>query len=1020
MSPCASPRAAYHSPVFEASDTTVPATRGATVPPLALAELTGRLAGELRCDDTTRAIYATDASAYQQTPLAVAIPKTEDDLVELVRFAGRHGVGLIPRTAGTSLAGQVVGDGIVVDVSRHFTEIIEIAKEPSSHGRVRVQPGVIRNELNAALAPHGLVFGPETSTQNRAMLGGMLGNNSCGSNSLRYGSTRDHVIEVKAILSDGSRATFGPLTAAEFAAKCDDAGDGPDSLHTRLYRHIRESLSDPATREEIARRFPDPRIRRRNTGYALDALSQSSAFDPQSDRPFHFGELIAGSEGTLCLVTEITLHCDPLPPPVAGLQCAQFASVDQALRATQLAVAHDPFAVELIDHHILACTERSIEHRQNRFFLQGEPQAVLVTELRGDTRDQVQAESDRLAERMRAAGLGYAYPTLFGPESLRVWELRKAGLGLLGNIVGDEKSVPVIEDTAVTVDDLPDYIAEIDRMMAERFGLEVIHYAHAGSGELHLRPIINLKTADGHRLFREVAQAVAEIVRRYRGSLSGEHGDGRLRGEFLREMIGEANYELARGVKRAWDPGGVFNPGKIIDTPPMNTHLRYDAGAAEAAVETLFDWSATQGLLRAAEMCNGSGDCRKTHHAGGTMCPSYMATRNEADTTRARANMLRRALTVAPGQTPSENPLANAELNEVLDLCLSCKGCKSECPSTVDMAKMKAEFQQAWHDAHGVPRRTRLIARFAASQRLVGKAPWLWNAAFSRRGPRRLLNRLVGFHPDRSIPPANRVPFRRWFDRHEPHATAGTVGRVLLFADEFTDALDLDVGIAAVELLERLGYAITIPDHEESGRSMLSKGLVREAREIIARNVAMLEPLVSDDVPLVGLEPSAILTFRDEAIDLATDATRERAGRLAARTLTLEEFLVAESSDGRLPDDAFDDAPRTLLVHGHCFQKALVGMSPTVAALSLMPGAEVRTIPSGCCGMAGSFGYEAEHYDLSMQIGELVLLPAVREAGDDAVIVAAGTSCRHQIHDGAGRRAVHPAVALRDALVSDA
>ena len=989
-----------------------------------LAALTGQLRGELHTGATMRRIYATDASAYQQLPLAVAIPETEADLVALVRFAAKHSLGLIPRAAGTSLAGQVVGSGIVVDVSRHFTDIVAI---DAAARTVTVQPGVIRNELNAALAPHGLLFGPETSTQNRAMMGGMLGNNSCGSNSIRYGSVRDHIVEVQAILADGSRATFGPLDRDQFIAKCrpGEADDAVD-LETRIYRRLRDLLGDGSIRDEIRRQFPHPEIRRRNTGYAVDALLDSAVFDPASGQPLNLGQLIAGSEGTLCLVTQLTLACEPLPPPVAGLLCAQFTSVGQALQATQHAVAADPYACELIDHHILDCTRRSIEHQQNRFFLDGEPQAVLVTELRGRTQHEVQDRAEALEQTFRDAGLGYAFPVLFGEQMLRVWELRKAGLGLLGNVVGDEKAVPVIEDTAVRVADLPAYIDEVDRTLAERFGLECVHYAHAGSGELHLRPILNLKTADGHRLFREVAAAVANIVKRYRGSLSGEHGDGRLRGEFLETMIGERCYRLIREVKRAWDPHGVFNPGKIVDTPPMNTHLRYAAGAEPHAIETVFDWSGTLGMLGAAEMCNGSGDCRKTPHAGGTMCPSYHATRSERDTTRARANLLRRALTRGPGELAgelagepvdgaAEHPLASDELADVLDLCLSCKGCKSECPSTVDLAKLKAETMQARHDARGIPRRSRLVAGFARTQALLSRPPlrWAYNAAMQTAPIRRLLARAIGFHPDRTVPPLPPRTLRQWLARRSVVETPKR-GRVLLLVDEFTNHLDVETGIATVELLEALGYAATPAAVTDTGRSALSKGLLRQARETIAANVAAVAPHVSDDVPLVGIEPSALLTFRDEALDLHLP----EAAAVADASLLLDEFLVREAAAGRIDSSAFSPGPRRLLVHGHCFQKALVGMSPTQAALALLPDTTVELIASGCCGMAGSFGYEAEHYDLSMQIGELVLLPAVRDAAADVTIVAAGTSCRHQIHDGTGRRAVHPAVVLRDALAA--
>jgi FAD/FMN-containing dehydrogenase/Fe-S oxidoreductase len=976
-----------------------------------LHELNAQLTGELHSDDLMRRIYATDASAYQQLPLAVAFPADEADLERLIAYANAEGVGLIPRTAGTSLAGQVVGSGIVVDVSRAFTRILEINAEAAW---VRVQPGVIRNELNMALRPHGLLFGPETSTQNRAMLGGMLGNNSCGSNSIRYGSTREHVLEVTALLADGSKAVFGPLNTAEFAAKC----DAPDSLETRIYRDIRAMLSDSANRDEIRREFPHPEIPRRNTGYALDLLMDAAVFDPASDQLFHFGKLIAGSEGTLCLVTEIKLHCEPLPAPVMGLQCAHFDSVDDALRATQIAVRYDCFAVELIDHYLLECTERSLEHRANRFFIEGQPGAVLVTEIRGDSEAAVRAVTDRLQADLRAAGLGYAYPVLFGDDTARIWDLRKAGLGLLSNMPGDAKPVPVVEDTAVRVTDLPAYIAEFNRRLKTRFGLDCVHYAHAGSGEIHLRPIIDLKTADGNRMFREVAQTVAELVKHYRGSLSGEHGDGRLRGEFLQQMIGRKNYARIEQVKRSWDPKGIFNPNKIVDTPPMNTALRCMPGQASPQVDTIFDWSASKGMLGAAEMCNGSGDCRKTQLTGGTMCPSYMATRNEKDSTRARANILRQALSApAPG---ARSVFDNADVKEVLDLCLSCKGCKKECPSTVDMAKLKAEFMQHYYDANGISLRTRLIAGFANTQQLAVRAPWLWNALFGSRALRKWINRAIGFHPERSIPLLQPTTLAAWFARHRPHPNAGTVGSVLFFNDEYINFSDVQLGIQAIELLERLGYSVAIPAHGDSARAHLSKGLVRQAKQRINRNLHQLSTEVCAARPLLGVEPAGILTFRDEALDLAEPALKAAAESLAPHCLLIDDFIAREAQVGRIRADAFTDAAQHIKLHGHCFQKALLGLDGSIAALSLPRNYTVEPIPSGCCGMAGAFGYEREHFELSMQIGELVLFPSLRKTPASTLIAAPGTSCRHQIKDGTGLTARHPVEILHAALKDDA
>ncbi|TWT67057.1 FAD-binding and (Fe-S)-binding domain-containing protein [Allorhodopirellula solitaria] len=964
-------------------------------------QLAQSLDGELHTGDLMRRIYSTDASAYQEMPAGVAIPESEHDLSVLIRFAREHHIGLIPRTAGTSLAGQVVGSGIVVDVSRHFTKILEVNTD---EGWVRVQPGVIRNELNQHLAPLGYWFAPETSTQNRAMVGGMVGNNSCGSNSVKFGSTRDHLLETRGFLSDGSEVTFTELTADQVAEKC-SAGD---SLETQIYQHARDRLSDPTVREEITREFPKSSIHRRNTGYAIDCLMDTN-------QPFNFCRLIAGSEGTLLLTTEIKLRILPLPPPHSGLLCAHFGSVADALHATLIAVQFDINACELIDDVILGCTQRSTEHRQNRFFIEGEPAAILVTEVRGGSDEEVRQSAEQIAAAMAAAGLGYHFPVLLGDDCERVWNLRKAGLGLLGNIPGDDKTVPVIEDTAVDVQDLPAYITEIGEVLDAEFGLRCVHYAHAGSGEIHLRPIINLKTEDGKRLFREVASTVARIVKRYRGSLSGEHGDGRLRGEFLQQMIGQANYELVREFKRVWDPAGVFNPNKIVNTPQMNESLRYRPGQNSGEnIATIFDFSADQGILRAAEMCNGSGDCRKTQLAGGVMCPSYMATRNEQDTTRARANTLRQILT----SSTKANPFDSEEIAEVMDLCLSCKGCKSECPSTVDVGKLKAEFLQHYYDANGVPLRSRMIAGFARAQRIISYAPFLFNLYARTPLIRRCINRMIGFHPQRSIPTSASTTFLRWFRKRSGRfeGLPANGRKVLLFADEFTNYNEPEVGIATVELLERLGYEVEIPEHIESGRSSLSKGLLRQSRQIARDNVNLLRGVVDRDTPLLGIEPSAILSFRDEYPELVGEEMKADAVQMSQHCLLFDEWFAREIEAGHIRRDAFGNDERRVIVHGHCHQKALSTMQATMQILQFPKNFHVTLIPSGCCGMAGSFGYEQEHYEVSMKIGELVLLPAVRRASSDTIIAAAGTSCRHQIADGTARRALHPAVILRDAL----
>ena len=695
-----------------------------------LRQLSKSLEGEFYTDDTMRILYATDASAYREMPLAVAVPKSKDDIKKLIAFAHENNTSIIPRTAGTSLAGQVVGNGIIVDVSKYFTKILELNVDEKW---VRVQPGVIRDELNMFLKPHGLMFGPETSTANRAMMGGMVGNNSCGSNSVVYRSTREHLLEVKAILSDGSEAEFKSLNIDEFHTKCEG-----DSLESNIYKNIRGLLSNYDNQQEIKKEFPKKSIERRNTGYAVDVLLNSAPFNA-GETDFNFCKLIAGSEGTLVFLTEIKLNVVPLPPKETGLLCVHFNTIDESLRANLIALKYHPTASELIDHFILECTKDNIEQRKNRFFVQGDPGAILVVEFKKDSREEITAIAAQVEDEMKAAGLGYYFPLLFGADTNKIWTLRKAGLGLLSNLPGDNKAVPVIEDTVVDVNDLPAYIAEFN-IILKKYGLYSVHYAHAGSGEIHLRPIINLKTKEGNQLFRTIAEEIATLVKKYNGSLSGEHGDGRLRGEFIKQMIGEKNYELLKEIKHCWDPENIFNPNKIVDTASMNTMLRYTPGQQTPTFKTVFRYY-KQDVLQHAEQCNGSGDCRKTHLSGGTMCPSFMVTRNEKDTTRARANILREFLT----HSDKINRFDHKEIYDVMDLCLSCKGCKSECPSNVDVAKLKAEFLQQYYDANGVPLRAKLIANFTNSAKLAALMPGIYNFAMKNKATSDFIKKMSGF-----------------------------------------------------------------------------------------------------------------------------------------------------------------------------------------------------------------------------------------------------------------------------------
>lgn len=964
-------------------------------------ELKEKLSGDLFTGDTMRILYATDASAYRELPVAVVYPKDESDLIHLIRFANKMKVSIIPRTAGTSLAGQVVGNGIVADVSKYMTSILEINTEERW---VRVQPGVVLDELNKSLAQYGLFFGPETSTSNRCMIGGMVGNNACGSHSLVYGSTRDHTLEITSLLSDGSKVTFGRLTSQEFYNKCE-----LDNKEGEIYRAFRSILSNNTNRNEIRTNYPDARLERRNTGYALDLLLDSQPFVDNGE-PFNLCKVLAGSEGTLAISTEIKLNLVPLPPKEKALVCIHCHSLEEAFKANLIALKHMPVAIELIDRFILDRTKDNIEQRKNRFFINGDPEAILVVEFAFETKEEIDEAAKRLQESMMIAGYGYHFPVIYGNEINRVWALRKAGLGLLSNIKGDKKPVAVIEDTAVLPEVLPDYMKDFDEML-RRYDLNCVYYAHIATGELHLRPVLNLKDHQDIELFHTVALETAKLVKKYRGSLSGEHGDGRLRGEFIPLMYGAHVYELLKEIKHTFDPNGIFNVGKITDTPVMNTSLRYIAGQQTREIDTVFDFSANLGIIRAAEQCNGSGDCRKTEHFIGTMCPSYQATRNEKDTTRARANILREMLT----RSEKKNPFDHKEILEVMDLCISCKGCKAECPSNVDMAKYKAEFLQHYYDANGIPLRSWLIANITLFNNIGSWVPGLYNAFLKNKMTSGLFKTITGFSQKRDIPLLHKMTLTEWFKKHKNQQPEGTL--VYLFADEFTNYNDVEIGIKAVKVLNKLGYRVEIPEHDQSGRTYLSKGLIKKARKIAYKNINLLSDKITETHPLIGIEPSAILTFKDEYIDLTRGDIQQAARKMSTNCYLFDDFIMREVYAGRISKELFIKGNNKIKLHGHCHQKALATTVSTLQMLSLPTGNQVVEIKSGCCGMAGSFGFEKEHYDVSMKIGELVLFPSVRKSDSETIIAAPGTSCRHQIKDGTGVIAYHPIEILYSALM---
>jgi FAD/FMN-containing dehydrogenase/Fe-S oxidoreductase len=970
----------------------------------ALKKLKKELRGDVFTDNATRIQYATDASAYREMPVAVVRPAGKDDVIKLVEFANRQSVPLIPRGAGTSLAGQVVGNGIVVDISKYMNKILEVN---INEKWVRAEPGVVLDELNLEMARHGLFFGPETSTSNRCVLGGMVGNNSCGAHSLLYGSTREHTLELEVVMADGTEAVFGNLSKNEFIAK-----QHGDRLENKVYKNIANMLSQPVNQQEIRSEFPDPSIERRNTGYALDLLLETETFT-NNDTPFNFCKLLAGSEGTLAFITAVKLNLVPLPPKVKGLVCVHFEKLEEAFHANLIALRHKPGAIELMDSVILEQTKDNIEQSKNRFFIRGNPAAILIIEFARETREEISGIAKLMEEEMRNAGFGYHFPHIFDNDIPKVWALRKAGLGLLSNIPGDAKPVSLVEDTAVNPEKLPGYIADFKKIL-KKYNLTAVYHAHIATGELHLRPMLDLKKTEQVDLFYKVARDTAILVKKYKGSLSGEHGDGRLRGEFIPLMVGDHNYNLMKEVKLTWDPNNIFNPGKIVDTPSMKTSLRYVPGIQTKALKTVFDFSHDHGMMRAVEKCNGSGDCRKSEIIGGTMCPSYMATRDENATTRARANILREFLT----NSPKKNPFGHQEIYDVMDLCLSCKGCKSECPSSVDIAKYKAEFLQHYYDEHGIPLRTHAIAYISRLNKMGMLVPEITNFIFKNKIISGILKNILGFAPKRSIPLLYKFTLRKWMQKNLPvlNPQQNFIGEVCLFADEFTEYNDTQIGIKAVELLTRLGYRVHLKEHKESGRTFLSKGLVRKAKALANYNVSELKDFISDKMPLIGIEPSGILTFRDEYPELVDRHLVADAKKLAENALMFDEFMEMEIRAGKIDRSNFTIEKKKIRLHGHCHQKSLASTAPTKFMLSFPENYEVEEIKSGCCGMAGSFGYEKEHYEVSMKVGELILFPEVRNTPAETLIAAPGTSCRHQIKDGTGRQAYHPVEIMWDAL----
>ncbi|MCE2447660.1 MAG: FAD-binding protein [Candidatus Latescibacteria bacterium] len=936
--------------------------------------------GEVRFDAVSRMLYRTDASIYEMEPLGLVVPKDEADVVAAVEIAAEQGAAILPRGGGTSLAGQSVGAAVHLDFSKYMNQILEF--NPDERW-VRVQPGLVLDELNAYLQPYGLIFAPDVSTSSRANIGGMIGNNSCGAHSMIYGKTIDHVLELKVVLADGSQAVFGPLDDEECQRRA-----GLDSLEGRIYREVRRIVRE----REVQIRTGFPEVMRRVSGYNLDEFI--------SGAPFDLSKLVVGSEGTLCAVVEARLNLVELPAH-KGLVAVHFHDLVEATEANLIALETSPVASELMDKILLDQTKDSPEHAPSRRLLQDDPAALLVVEYYADSTVELERKLDGLEQQLRGRGMGYAWVRAVDPaDQQAIWGIRKAGLGLLMGMKGDPKPQPGVEDTSIPVAKLPDYVRRVEALMAE-LGIEAEYYGHASVGLLHIRPIFSLKDPEGIKLLRQMEERMSDMVLEYGGAMSGEHGDGLARSEWIAKMFSPELVAAFVEVKDAFDPQGIMNPGKITRPPRMDENLRYHEEYQTPEVETFFSFSEAGGFQEAVEMCSGVGHCRKK--LVGTMCPSYMATLDEEHTTRGRANALRAALA---GTLP--DGLHSHEVHRVMDLCLECKACKAECPSSVDMAKLKYEFLAHYHRQHGYPLRSRLFADIARISRLGSALAPLSNWIGRSRLNRWLLDAFLGIDRRRRLPAFARQPFSRWFVGRRP--SRGTKGRVVLFNDTFVEYNEPAIGMAATIILERAGYEVVLVANKVCcGRPFISKGFLDRARVLAQRNVEVLAPWAEEGVPIIGLEPSCASALSDDYLDLVDDP---RSRLVAEQVVLLEDFLVRESP----LDLEFTSTIRHILVHGHCHQKALTGTAATVSVLNMPPHFRAEEIPSGCCGMAGSFGYEKEHFEISRAVGQERLFAVLEDAAEDVEIAAVGTSCRHQIADFTGRRARHWAEIFVEAL----
>ncbi len=947
--------------------------------------LEGKIDGELRFDVVSQALYSTDASVYQIQPLGVVLPKSREDIIRIVETCRRLRCPLTMRGGGTSQAGQAIGEGLIVDTSKYYNRILEINAEEQW---VRVEPGIVLDELNAQLRPYGLRFAPDVSTASRATIGGMMANNSSGARSVFYGKTIDHVIEQHVVLSDGSVAHFRPLSRQEV-----DSIAAGTSLEAACYRTVQRLAGENA--EEVEKRFP--KVLRRVGGYNLDEFTRAES-------SFNLAKLMVGSEGTLGVVLEAKLNLVPLPKAKAVV-AIQFQDLLGALEATPAILRHRPSAVEVMDGFILDHTKQSpaLERLRNSF-IEGNPGALLCVEFYDDTQTAILPRLDDLVADLQTRGHGYRFHKAIELSSqARIWSLREAALGLSMSMKDDAKSLSFVEDTAVSPERLRDYIdrfLEIIRRHETSAGV----YAHASVGCLHVRPVVNLKTSEGVRKFESIAEAVSDLVLEFGGALSGEHGDGLVRSPFMEKMFGPVLYNAFRAIKHTFDPDGIFNPGKIVDAPPLTANLRFGADYRTPAPETFFDFSDYGGMGVAVEMCSGLGACRKKLE--GTMCPSYMATRDEMDSTRGRANALRLAMN---GRL-AESGFSDDDVYRVLDLCLECRACKAECPVGVDVARFKSEFLAGYWNRHGTPLPVRVLGSAHLLARWGSPFARLINSLAQSKAARSVNEHLLGLDRRRTLPRWSSSTFTQLAARRT--AKGGGEPQALIFNDTFTNYYDPDIGIAAWDVLEAAGIRTGIASNTCCGRPLISKGLLAKARDYARKNVNRLYPAAAGGKKLIFCEPSCLSAVREDVPSLLRGDEQRKAQVVADASFLFEEFLEQELESGRAHLD-LRSGPKEILLHGHCHQKSMGLLNAAKSLVARAPGSNVVDPDAGCCGMAGSFGYSREHFEVSRQIGERKLFPVVRKLSPDGVVVASGTSCRHQMHDFTGVSAIHPAQLLK-------